>query len=363
LTDVDIVLTSETYDVGDIDAFTELAYARGWTDGLPVLPPTEGKVTAILDYLGRDPAESLGIIPPGQGIATLEKVAINCVMAGCRPEYVPVVLAAVEAMLDERFELMRVNATTGGPAPLAVISGPVVKALGFNYGPGAFSGAGHRANATIGRAIRLILWNIGMARPGTMDQATFGHPARYSYVVAERPRDDGNPWEEFHVTEAGLDPTDSAVSMFPAGSHQQIGTGIGGTTFDNNLFIISDAIRHVWNSQSVLQRLLVVNPQAAQVFSEAGWDKEQIRAALLERCTRPVRDVKRTVGGLSTTIKHHWRDLVDPGDDDALVPCMLGPRDLPILVSGGWASPGSPCVIVTGMHGEMVTKRINWTWP
>jgi hypothetical protein len=357
-----VSLVSKAYDVLDVDEFTELAYEREWTDGLPVLPPTEKKVMAMLEYLARDPGECVGVIPPGEGVATIEKIVINCVMAGCKPEYVPVVIAALEAMMDERFELVRVLSTTGGPAPLAIISGPVVKRLNFNYGTGAFTGAGYRANSTIGRAIRLIVWNIGQARPGQLDQATFGHPGRYSYVVAERPRDDGNPWEEFHVTEAGLQPGDSAISMFPAGSHDQVGTGTGGLTFDNNLYMIADSICHVWHAQSALQRLLVMNPQAAQVFAEAGWSKSQVRDALLERCKRPVRDVKRTTGGLSTTIKYHWTSLVNPDDDDAMVPCMIGPQHLPILVSGGWASPGSPCVIVTSMHGEMVSRKINWDW-
>lgn len=355
-------LASKSYEVTGIEEFTELAYARGWTDGLPVLPPTEAKVIAMLDYLGRDPADCIGVIPPGEGLATIEKIAINSVMAGCKPEYLPVIIAAVQAMLDERFELLRVLTTTGGPAPLAIISGPVVKRLGFNYSTGAFTGTGHRANSTIGRAIRLILWNIGQAKPGQFDQATFGHPARYTYLVAERPRDDGNPWEELHVTEGGLRPEDSAVSMFPAGSHDQTGTGIGGQTFDNNLYIIADAMKNIWHAQSSLQRLLVINHQAASVLSQAGWTKEAVRDELLKRCNRSVKELKRTVGGLSTTISYHWTTRVSTDDDDALVPCMVGPRHLPILVSGGWASPGSPCIIVTSMHGEMVTRKIDWTW-
>ena len=130
----------------------------------------------MLEYVGRDPAEVIGIVPPGEGIATVEKVAINAVMAGCRPGYLPIVITALEALLDPAFELLRVQATTAGPVPLTIISGPVVKQLGFNYGAGAFTGTGHRPNSTIGRAIRLILWNIGYARPGQMSQATQGHP-------------------------------------------------------------------------------------------------------------------------------------------------------------------------------------------
>ena len=154
----EVQLVSKVFECADIDEFTELAYKNGWTDGLPVLPPTEKKVRAMIDYIKRDPQEVLGVVSPGEGVATIEKVAINAVMAGCLPEYLPVVITAVEAMLDNTFELMRVQCTTGGPGPLAIISGPVVKKLNFNCGEGAFTGTGHRANSTVGRAIRLILW-------------------------------------------------------------------------------------------------------------------------------------------------------------------------------------------------------------
>jgi hypothetical protein len=256
---------------------------------------------------------------------------------------------------------MRVQCTTGGPASLAIISGPVVKKLDFNYGEGAFSGTGHRPNSTIGRAIRLILWNIGLGRPGQMSHATFGHVGRYAYLIAERPRDDGNPWEALHVTEGGLKPEDSAVSMFPSGTHEQIASGIGANTLENNLHVFADAICHLGDFQGASQKLLVMNPQGAHVFAEAGWSKEQLRDALLERCKRPLRDIKRT-GGRSVTAKYHWTKIVNPDDDNALVPCMIDQHHLPILVSGGWAPPISQCCIIRSMHGEMVVKKIDWHW-
>jgi hypothetical protein len=353
-------LTSAVREVEDLDGFIELAYAEGWTDGLPVYPPTDQKVEAMLAYLGRDPSEVVGVMPPGEGIATLEKIAINAVMAGCKPEYMPIVVTAVEALLDPRFELLRVQATTAGPAPLAIVSGPVVKQLGFNYGAGAFTGTGHRANATIGRAIRLILWNIGYGRPGQMSQATMGHPGRYSYLVAERPPDDGNPWEQFHVTN-GLQPEDNAVSVFPSVTHYQITPAIGTQTFDNSVFVILDSILHLGNFRAATQKLLVLNPQAVQILDEAGWSKARFRDYLLERAVRPVRDIKRT-GGLSVTYKNHWTKIVDPNDDDALVPSMMGPQGLQILVSGGWGSASSQSIWIDSVHGELITRKINWKW-
>ncbi len=272
----------------------------------------------------------------------------------------PIIVTAVEALLDPRFELLRVQATTAGPAPLTIISGPVVKQLNFNYGAGTFTGTGHRANATIGRAIRLILWNIGYGRPGQMSQATMGHPGRYAYLVAERPPDDANPWEPFHVTN-GLQAEDNAVSVFPSVTHYQITPAIGTQTFDNSVFVILDSILHLGNFRAATQKMLVLNPQAVQILHEAGWSKARFRDYILERAYRPVRDIKRT-GGLSVTYKHHWTKVADPTDDDALVPSMMGPEGLQILVSGGWGSASSQSIWIDSVHGELVTRKINWSW-
>jgi hypothetical protein len=354
-------LTSRVHEVADLNAFVELSYAEGWTDGLPVLPPTDDLVCAMVDYIGRDPNEVIGVMPPGEGVATIEKIAINAVMAGCKPEYMPIVVAAVEAMLDPRFELLRVQATTAGPAPLVIVSGPVVKQLGFNFGAGAFTGTGHRANATIGRAVRLILWNIGYGRPGQMSQATMGHPARYSYLVAERPPEEANPWEPLHVTNAGLRAQDNAVSVFPSVTHYQITPAIGTQTFDNSVFVIVDSICHLGNFRAATQKLLVLNPQAVQILNAAGWTKAAFRDHILERAVRPVRDIKRT-GGLSVTYKNHWTKIVDPEDDDALVPSMPGPEGLHILVTGGWGSASSQSLWIDSVHGELITRKIDWSW-
>ena len=355
-----IDLTSKVYDCADIYAFNEMAYQKGWTDGLPVLPPTEDKVREMLGYIGRDPNDVVGVISPGEGVATIEKIAINAVMAGCLPEYLPVIITAVEAMLDKSFELMRLQCTTAGPCPLVIVSGPVVKKLGFNFGEGAFVGTGHRPNSTIGRAVRLILWNIGLGRPGQMSHATMGHPGRYAYLVAERPPEEDNPWEPIRVTN-GLKPEDSAVSMFPASTHVEFDSGTGANTIENNLFVLQDVLTNLGQFQGAVQRLLVINPQAAHTFDSAGWDMARIRDTLIKRCVRPVRDLKRTAGQ-SATHTWHWTKLVDVNDDNAMVPCMIDAHHLQIMVSGGWAPPVSQCCSITSVHGEMVTKKINWSW-
>ncbi|HEY6364856.1 MAG TPA: hypothetical protein VI585_08695, partial [Candidatus Binatia bacterium] len=174
----------DVIEAEDYETAVEEIYRLGWTDGLPVILPTPRLVQRILDYLGRDAQQVIGIIPPYQGVATMEKIAVNCVMAGCLPEYVPVVLAALRAMLTDRFNLNGVQATTHCAAPLLIVSGPAVERLGFNSRDNVFAG-GCRANAAVGRAIRLILWNIGGGRAGELDKAVLGHPGKWSYCIAE----------------------------------------------------------------------------------------------------------------------------------------------------------------------------------
>ena len=351
-------LTTKTYQGMSIEEFTDLAYREGWSDGLPVLPPTERSVGAILAYLERDPEEAIGVIPPGGGVATIEQIAINCAMAGCKPEYVPVVITAVEAMLAEEFQLTRVQSSTAGATPCAIISGPVVKQLGFNYDRGAISGDGSRVNGTVGRAIALILWNIGQGRAGKLSHPTFGHLGKYCYLLAERPPGDANPWEQFHVSEAGLKPEDSAVTMFPCGRHEQIGTGSGiEESVDNLLTRITRNFIRLGHMHEATQKLLGFNPLATRLFADAGWSKAQLRDAIIEKAKRPVRDLKKTGGSFAKS--YWWADQVDPSDDDALVSAMPSPESLAILVCGGWPSPASPCLALASEHGVMVTRKID----
>src|SRR4029453_11298925 len=177
----------------DVDAHYQ---ERGWTDGLPIVPPTERRVHEFLKQTPRDPREIVGVLPPRQGEATIEKIAVNAVMAGCRPEYFPVVVAAIEALADPLFNLDSVQATTHPVAPLVVVNGPIARELGINGGYNAY-GQGFHANLTIGRAIRLLLMNVGGGLPGTGDRATQGSPAKIAYCVAEN--EEASPWEPLHV--------------------------------------------------------------------------------------------------------------------------------------------------------------------
>src|SRR5438552_6040194 len=190
----------------------EVWFERGVTDGLPVVPPTRERVERMLAATGRPRETLVAEVPPNYGRATVEKIAVNAVMAGCRPEYLPVVIAAVDAICDPAFDLHGVSATTNAPTPLVVINGPVRGKLGVNCAAGVF-GPGWRANATIGRAVRLVCVNLGGARPGVVSMSTLAHPGRYTYCIGEH--EEVSPWTSLAV-EHGFAPNDSTVAVLAA---------------------------------------------------------------------------------------------------------------------------------------------------
>jgi len=193
-------LTSALSTVADDpEAVVAFIEAQGWGDGFPVIPPTEARVQAMLEATPLAPSHVVGVVEPRRGEATVEKIAVNAVMAGCRPEYLPVVLAAVEAVLDPAFNLRGVQTTDENVAPLLVVNGPVARALDVNAAGGAL-GPGWRANATIGRALRLAMNNVGGGWPGAVSFAGLGHPGRYTLCLAERAWD--SPWPALHEERA-----------------------------------------------------------------------------------------------------------------------------------------------------------------
>ena len=180
----------------DMGAVFSDMYSRGYTDGLPVIPPTEPAVRAMLDAANMKPDEMIDVVPPEGGPATAEKVAINAVMAGCLPEYFPVVVAAMRAITAPKFNLLGIQTTTNPVSPVLIINGPIRKALGVNSGRGCL-GPGWRANATIGRAIRLCLLNIGGGSPGDVDKAIHGMPGKFTFCFGEA--EEESPWDPLHV--------------------------------------------------------------------------------------------------------------------------------------------------------------------
>ena len=197
-------------DIAQQDDEFEFMFDQGFSDGLPLLPPTPERVMRMLGGTQRDPQEVVAAVPPNMGEATVEKVAINAVMAGCKPDYLPVVLAGMEAVCTDEFNIHGVMATTMGATPVMVVNGPIRHRLGMNMKLGAL-GQGNRANATIGRALRLALRNIGGAKPGGVERSTLGNPMKFSMCFAEW--EERSPWTPLHV-ERGFDPDDSVLTVF-----------------------------------------------------------------------------------------------------------------------------------------------------
>ncbi|MCH8279736.1 MAG: hypothetical protein J4O03_05430 [Chloroflexi bacterium] len=323
-------------EVASLEEAHEAMFELGWTDGLPAIPPTAALVEAALDYLGRDPQEVIGEVPPKNRIATVEKVVVNCVMAGCKPEYIPVVIAAVEAMLDDSFNLNGVQATTNCISPLAIVSGPVVDQLGFNPGDNVFGG-GSRANATVGRAVRLVLWNIGGGYAGEIDRATLGHPGKFSYCIAENSAD--SPWGPIHQDQ-GFSDKASCVTVFACEAPHHIATGSGYVLTANDILsVIADSIATAGSAtmNGGGQVLLVLGPMTAQKLANDGYDKGQIRTEIKELAHKPVK-LMRSNKFLNPEHPFHWAHLVDPSDDDAMIPALRNADDLLVMVAGGWGS-------------------------
>jgi hypothetical protein len=310
-----------SYD--EIDAHYQ---ERGWTDGLPIVPPTEARVHAFLGQTARDPREVVGVLPPRQGEATVEKIAANAVMAGCRPEYFPVVLAAIEALADPLFNLDSIQATTHPVAPLLVVNGPIARAIGLQAGYNAF-GQGFRANVTIGRAVRLVLMNVGGGLPGSGDRATQGSPAKIAYCVAENEVE--SPWEPLHV-EAGLPADTSTVTAFGAEGPHNIQDHFSNTAL-GVLRTVAGAMGQA-GSNNLLGRgwpLLSLGPEHAATIARDGYTKRQVKEFLFEHARFPL---ARLGPEYQRQQVERWAVVDAP---DTLVPIVRRPEDISIIVVGG----------------------------
>jgi hypothetical protein len=328
----------------------ELFFARGWTDGLPVVVPTAEKVAAMVAASGRNAADRIGPIPPRWRQASIEKIAINAVMAGCRPEYFPAVLAAIDAVLDNDCQLYGIQTATNTTAPLLILNGPVVKHLDINARGNLF-GQGARANATIGRAVQLVLRNIGGDIPGETDMATHGQPGKFTMCIAEA--EDDSPWSAFHV-DAGFAAEDSTVTVIGASAPQNIFT-YGCETGQDILEHFIGATLGLGHNNIIFPTgpLFVVSPEHAAIMARDGIGKTDIRNAVFERARIPVtRFAKRSVQGL-----HHRRArwFAEVGDPDH-IGIADRPQDIHIVVAGG---AGIHSLFVpTAFSFRPVTRRI-----
>jgi len=326
----------QAIDAGDPLAALALAYERGWTDGLPVVPPAPELVERFVAHAGRDPREVVARMETRNVACTVLKAAINAVMAGCLPEYFPVVLAALEACDAEPFNFYGSTASTGGSAQLIVVNGPIRKQIGLNSGGNIF-GPGNRANATIGRAMRLIVLNVFGQRPGVTDRSTQGHPGKYSYCIAED--EETSPWLPLHV-ERGFRPAQSAVTVFAAEGPHNIQNHLSNTP-DGLLTTVADEMAAL-GSFSDGCSTVVLATEHVQILARAGWSRQQVQQYLYEHARRSLADLKR--GG-------KVQGEIEPGDETRFRHRGHGPEDILLVVAGGEAG-GHSCFIPSWSRGR-----------
>ena len=313
------------------DAIQDYYEAAGWTDGLPVVPATESLVRRMLEGRNEPPDHSFGIMHPRNARVTLEKVAINAVMAGCRPEHFPVVLAAVKAVMRDDFNVAGVSSTTGGAAPVIIVNGPIASELGINGDAGCF-GPGYRANASIGRALRLLIRNVGGLVPGEMDKATLAMPGRYTFCFSENAA--RSPWEPRHI-ELGKDANTSIVTV----------AGIRGvypvmeTTASTGIEVLNTivgtmrgaAVSNYYQIGTGAQIVLVLCPEHAADISGSGLSKNDVRHFVYHNARMPVGQLK----GVAHYGNRNWPAWVNEDDPNTMVPIVRSPEDIAIVVAGG----------------------------
>ncbi len=269
----------------DLEVINALYHARGWTDGLPIIPPTPERVRRMLAWTDRDPESVLLAVPPRRGEATVETVAIAAVMAGAPPEAMPLLITAVEALGDPAFNLFGVMATTYPSGVLMIANGPLAEECGMHGGSGAL-GPGWRANATIGRAIRLLLINTGGGEPGKLDKSTLGHGGRFMYTLAENEQE--SPWEPFHVTR-GLRPEESAVTILPAAAPHNVNDHYSASA-EGILTMLLGTLLSVGSNNFFYDSEVVVflSPDHAAVVARDGWTRADVQRAIFERGFLPM---------------------------------------------------------------------------
>jgi hypothetical protein len=319
----------------DLDAFQEFAVAGDWSDGMAVLPPTAARVARLL--AGRTPDDVVATLAPLDGVATMEIIAVNAALAGAGPEHMPVIVAAVRALARPQFNLNAVQTTTHPCTPLIIVNGPVAQRLGIAAGANAL-GNGHRANAVIGRAVRLVLQNVGGARPGREDRATLGHPGKFAYCLAEN--EAASPWAPLHV-ERGFLASQSCVTVCGSEAPHNVNdhgsstaealvralAGTAATTGSNNVYLGGEP-------------LLILGPEHAATVAASGWSKNDLRRAVWEAARVPL-------SRFSEENLHRFRAITPERFADqppeTPVPICARAEDLMVIVAGG---PGKHSSIV-----------------
>jgi hypothetical protein len=305
-------------DLWAVNAFFE---EKGWTDGLPIIPPTEERVAQMLAAVKRDPQDVIGAVPPRWAQATVEKIAINAVMAGCLPRYMSLLVAATEAITDPKLNLYALQATTGGPAVMLIVNGPIRKQLNINGGSNAL-GEGWRANATIGRCIRLIQRNIGGSYPGTTCKATLGWPGKYSMCIAEN--EEASPWISLHV-ERGFAANQSTVTAISADS------SVRASDLDSTTAVgVLTNFAHRMEGPSGPEAIMVICPEHAKIIAGDGFSKTEVQKFIWERAAYRMKDLP------DETFQQRVKRRSDLKlTRDSVIPVTDRPEDIVVVVAGG----------------------------
>ncbi len=324
----------------------EAMFDRGWTDGLPVIPPTEARVLKMLTGTDQDPQTIVARVPPDLNDVTIEQVAVNAVMAGAKPEYLPVILAAVQAACSDKFNMHGLLATTFFSGPIIVVNGPITKRIGMNSEGNVF-GQGNRANLTIGRTLQLVIRNLGGGRPGEIDMAAHGSPGKLAFCFAEREFD--SPFEPL-AQSRGIDSDQSAITLFaghgPSGIVDQLSR-----TPESLARSLADGLRSTHHSKLAIgfDAMLVVSPEHGRIFTEAGWDRERLMTELDTLLTLEADDMLRGANGIAEGLPEklagHKIPKFRPGG--LLIAHAGGNAGLFSSILGGWVGGGMGSAPVT----------------
>jgi hypothetical protein len=337
----------------DEDAVYDEFLARGWGDGLPVIAPTHQRVDTMLEHWGREPDEVLLTVPPSNAELTCRGLAVNAVMAGCKGMYLPYVEAALLAMTDEGYNLATVQTTTGPISPLVLVNGPGATAVGMNRATGAM-GSGNRANATIGRAVRLVLANVGDAQPWSFDRASSGLPTKYSWCVAEN--EDASPWEPFHTTRGY--PNDADV-VTVVGGHGPITVSDSGDVPGEQVLAAFAAAPATVGTNLWFQRrgqlLLLMAPDLASRVARDGYDRPAVQRYVFEHARLSAGQLRRS----GSYAPSSWPEEYVRCGDHQLIPIVESPDDILVVVVGG-PGPYAHVVPTHGICGRSSSREVVW---
>ena len=335
-------LQSTRYEVSDTVEAIEFYYAKGWTDGLPVVPPTEKSIRAMLDVVGLEPGEEITFIENRQVSVTAEKVAINAVMAGCLPEYMPVVVAAIEAIGDPLWSYHGPATSTGGSAVFMLVNGPIARELDINCENNLF-GPGWRGNATLGRAVRLVMRNVIGTIPGLLDRSSLGHGGKYTFCIAENEAE--SPWAPVHV-ERGFRPEQNAVTVLAAMAPHQFANQLSNTA-EGVLTTACAFMRFSSGLRSQPQYVLVLAGEHMRVIAKDGWSKDDIKRYCFEHTQVSHAEMKRI---------HVMPGDIAPEDETTMHPLVESPEDFIVVAAGGRA--GVQSAFIPGWGGKRTSQSV-----